>query len=286
MVDLVKIRKKAREQKEGQEASGAEAAGPETPGSESEASEMSETNSKKQKQPQQKKRPKQKKQKTAATAEISTQAIEHSPSSSSPGADQEKTPSLDWSGGEVRNGASPESDEGRQEERESRLNRFKRTAGLMEQIEGAEEISDAEAAEDGLEVLTFTLAGEQYAIDVDRLVEIIVPRAATRVPNATEEVIGIISLRGSIVTLLDLRKLLGHERSGTETDDTRIVVIQYENERIGFIVDRVLRVVKLDPGSVEPHPVVSAAEQNEAVQGVFMSGDAITIYIDLDRIAS
>ncbi|MBW3671643.1 MAG: chemotaxis protein CheW [Acidobacteria bacterium] len=285
MVDLVKIRKKAREQKEGQGASGAEAASPETPVSENEANEAPESNSKKPRRPKQKKRRKQKKQETAAAAELSAQAAEQPPGSS-PEMDGKKTPSPDRSDREPRAAASSGTGEAGQENGESRLNRFKRTAGVVEQSEGAGEMVDAEAAEDFLEVLTFTLADEHYAIDVDRLVEIIVPRAATRVPNATEEVIGIISLRGSIVTLLDLRKLLGHERSGSETDDTRIVVIQYENERIGFIVDRVLRVVKMDPSSVEPHPVVSAAEQNESVHGVFMSGDAITIYIDLDRIAS
>lgn len=285
MVDLVKIRKKAREQKEGQGDPASEAATPKTPVTENEANEAPDTDSKTAKKPKQKKRRKQKREEPVATAEPPTQTIEKSASASAPGANEENTLSREESERELRVGARDETIESRQEDGESRLNRFKRTAGVMEQSEGAGEIVDAEAAEDFLEVLTFSLAGEHYAIDVARLVEIIVPRAATRVPNATEEVIGIISLRGAIVTLLDLRKLLGHERAGPETDDTRIVVVQYENERIGFIVDRVLRVVKVDPASVEPHPVVSSAEQNEAVQGVFMSGDVITIYLDLDQLA-
>ncbi len=146
--------------------------------------------------------------------------------------------------------------------------------------------SDEGVDEDLLEVITFNLAGEQYAIDVEHLVEIIVPRASTRVPNASEEVIGIISLRGSIVTLLDLRKVLRHSGSGQETEDSRIIVVQHENERLGFIVDKVLRVVKVDKASIEPQPIVSAAEHDDVVRGVFVSGETITIYLDLQRIAA
>ncbi len=56
------------------------------------------------------------------------------------------------------------------------------------------------------------------------------------------------------------------------------------NEIIGFIVDRVLRVVKIAPSEVEPHPVVHSMELEAAVRGVFRVADALTILLDLDKL--
>jgi chemotaxis signal transduction protein len=53
---------------------------------------------------------------------------------------------------------------------------------------------------------------------------------------------------------------------------------------VGFVVDRVLRVVKVPAGSVGPHPVVHNAELVEAIRGVFLAGGALTILLDLDKL--
>jgi purine-binding chemotaxis protein CheW len=168
--------------------------------------------------------------------------------------------------------------------RSSRLQLFRESAGLPVVDEEEEQAAETEFDDDQTEVLSFALAGEQYAVDVERLVEIIVPRPWTTVPNAEETVIGIISLRGTIVTLLDLRRILGHPPSEEGTDDTRIIVVEKDLEHVGFLVDRVLRVSKIAAEELEPPPVVSAAEQNDLVRGVFPSGDLITIYLDLARV--
>ena len=275
MVDLVKIRQKAREQKEaGGESPAESSAAPEEP--------KASPGPKKTGAARKKKRTtKSARKKTAAPPQVDPPA-------------ETTEPHVTQASGAVEGLSTPETEPGRSAEtgrpasagEESRLTRFKRTAGVMERDAEEDEGGETEAADGMLELLTFALAGELYSIDVDKLVEIIVPRSSTRVPNAPAEVIGIISLRGSIVTLLDLRMVLGHKGRGKETEDTRIVVIQHENERIGFTVDKVLRVVKVDPDSIEAHPVVSVAERNDAVHGVFVTGDAITIYLDLDRIAS
>ena len=53
---------------------------------------------------------------------------------------------------------------------------------------------------------------------------------------------------------------------------------------IGFIVDRVLRVVKTEAGEIEPHPVVHATELDDAIRGVFRANGALTILLDLDKL--
>ena len=164
-----------------------------------------------------------------------------------------------------------------------KLSRFmKEAVKLRETVE--EEAQVEQAADSGqLELLTFIIAGEQYAVDIERIVEIVRPRPITRVPNAEESIVGIVSLRGTIVTLIDVRSRLRQAKT-EETPDTRIIVVDHDGETIGFEVDRVQRVVKIGRNDVEPHPVVHASEADESIRGVFRHTGALTILLDFDKL--
>ncbi len=174
-----------------------------------------------------------------------------------------------------------------QPKRGTKLDRFKEQAGRRREdadVAGARaEASEHVASEDQVEVLTFSIAGENYGIDIEHIVEIVPPRTPTRVPNADPSIVGILSLRGTIVTLVDVRRRLKQAKSGV-TPETRIVVVEHGGETIGFEVDRVFRVVKIAPSDVAPHPVVHASELDESIRGVFRQGDALTIMLDFDKL--
>jgi purine-binding chemotaxis protein CheW len=163
----------------------------------------------------------------------------------------------------------------------SKLSKFKEEAGRLRG--SAETATEIAAPSEQLEVLTFVIAGESYAVDIERIVEIVTPRPVTRVPNADGAIVGIISLRGTIVTLLDVRSRLRHARAA-DTPDTRIIVVDHHGEPVGFEVDRVLRVIKLAAGEVEAHPVVHTSELDESIRGVFRHAGALTILIDFDKL--
>jgi purine-binding chemotaxis protein CheW len=279
MVDLVKIRKKAKELKE-KRGTGDEATGAAAPGQT--ASDSVETRAAKVKGRKKGAGKRRKPGGARAAAAKGTKGPQTTPPEERlEMASEERTAPESRS----ETGLAEEPRYGASEVRpSSRLQLFRETAGLPVVDEDEEQAADTESEDDQDEVLSFALAGEQYAIDVERLVEIIVPRPWTTVPNAEETVIGIISLRGTIVTLLDLRQILGHPPSEGETDDTRIIVVEKDLEHVGFLVDRVLRVTKISAEELEPPPVVSAAEQNDLVRGVFQSGELITIYLDLARV--
>jgi purine-binding chemotaxis protein CheW len=162
-----------------------------------------------------------------------------------------------------------------------KLDQFKQIAGKRREgfIEQHVETSSANQ----VELLSFLIAGEQYAVSIDHLVEIVTPREATRVPNADSSIVGIISLRGTIVTVIDVRRKLRHP-AAAGGDDARIIVAERGGETLGFEVDRVLRVLKVDSSAIEPHPVVHSSELSEAVRGVFRYANALTILIDLDKL--
>jgi len=162
-----------------------------------------------------------------------------------------------------------------------KLDQFKQIAGKRR--DGFIEQEIEAASTEQIELLTFIIAGEQYAVSIDHLVEIITPRGATPVPNADPTIVGIISLRGTMVTVIDVRRKLRHPQAGIG-NDTRIIVAERGSEVLGFEVDRVLRVVKVDSAAVEPHPVVHSSELSEAVRGVFRHANALTILLDLDKL--
>jgi purine-binding chemotaxis protein CheW len=162
-----------------------------------------------------------------------------------------------------------------------KLEKFKATAG--QRREGFIEREIESGSIDQAELLTFIIAGEQYAVSIEHLVEIITPRAATQVPNADPTIVGIISLRGTMVTVIDVRRKLRHPPAAAG-NDARVIVVERAGEILGFEVDRVLRVLKIDSAAIEPHPVVHSSELSEAVRGVFRHGNALTILLDLDKL--
>jgi len=162
-----------------------------------------------------------------------------------------------------------------------KLEQFKEIAGKRR--EGFIERKAETAAADQVELLSFVIAGEQYAVLIDHVVEIVTPRDATRVPNADPTIVGIISLRGTIVTIIDVRRKLRHPPSEVG-NETRIIVAERGGETLGFEVDRVLRVLKVESAAIEPHPVVHSSELSEAVRGVFRYANALTILLDLDKL--
>lgn len=166
----------------------------------------------------------------------------------------------------------------------TKLEQFKRDAGKRRETDAARAEDVASATATPLELLTFVIAREQYAVDIERIVEIVTPRPVTRIPNADPSIVGILSLRGTIVTLVDVRRKLRHPAAGEATPDTRIVVADFGSEMVGFVVDRVLRVVKAAASEVEPHPVVHATELDSSIRGVFRAAGALTILLDLDKL--
>jgi purine-binding chemotaxis protein CheW len=165
----------------------------------------------------------------------------------------------------------------------SKLEAFKATAGRAKEF-ARSSFEAGIADEERVELLMFAMAGEQYAIDIERIAEIINPRKPTPVPNAPPAVVGIISLRGTIVTMLDLRRELGHDPGYTAGPETRTIVVEDRGGLAGFVVDRVLRVVKVAVSEIQSHPVVSLAEQRDAIRGVFRHGSALTVILDIEKL--
>jgi len=116
------------------------------------------------------------------------------------------------------------------------------------------------------ELLAFTIAGECYALPLTAIQEILKVPPVTEVPRAPRDILGIISVRGRVTTVLDLRRRLGmHERPVTK--HSRVLLVDDGDEIFGVLVDSVLSVYRLLPEEVELAAAI-AGDTAEYVRGI------------------
>ncbi|MDH5378816.1 MAG: chemotaxis protein CheW [Gammaproteobacteria bacterium] len=130
--------------------------------------------------------------------------------------------------------------------------------------------------------VTFRLAKEIYGINVTQVREVLRITEIAPVPGASDYVIGIINLRGNVVTVIDTRKRFGLPSIDTD-DSSRIVIIEVEGQEVGILVDSVAEVVDLAMDEIEPAPNVGSDETARYIQGVSSMEGELLILIDLNR---
>jgi purine-binding chemotaxis protein CheW len=114
---------------------------------------------------------------------------------------------------------------------------------------------EAGAAGDGglAQLCTFRVGGEDYAIDIMRVREIIRPLPITPVPRAPAFVEGVVRLRGEVIPVVDVRKRFGLPAS-PPTRKTKFLVVHVAGRRLGLVVDEVCEVLRLPRGELRPAP--------------------------------
>ncbi len=130
-----------------------------------------------------------------------------------------------------------------------------------------------------VELLAFWVADEEYAVEITEIQEIIKLPIITDVPRAHPSVMGIISLRGTIVPVVDLRLLLGLERR-VISRQSRILVLRADGDPVGLLVDQVTSVVRLESDAVEPPPRAMQRHASEMLSGVGRLGGRLIIILN------
>ncbi|NHN39400.1 chemotaxis protein CheW [Pseudomaricurvus alcaniphilus] len=136
-----------------------------------------------------------------------------------------------------------------------------------------------------LQWVTFRLAGETYGINVMQVQEVLRYTEIAPVPGAPTYVLGIINLRGNVVTVLDTRQRFGLPE-GEVTEQTRIVIIEAEQHVVGILVDSVSEVVYLRESEIEATPNVGSDDSAKFIQGVCHKNDELMILVDLNKLLS
>lgn len=134
-----------------------------------------------------------------------------------------------------------------------------------------------------LQLVSFEVGEEEYAVDILAVQEINRMMALTRIPQSPPEVEGVINLRGRIIPVMDLRKRFGLE-VGARDEQSRIVVIEIHGKTIGFIVDRVNEVLRIERSVVEPAPSMVSSIDSDYIAGVGKLEDRLLILLDLRQL--
>ena len=137
--------------------------------------------------------------------------------------------------------------------------------------------------------LTFFLADEEYAINIQRVKEIIEYTTVTKVPKVPEWIRGVINLRGNVVPVVDLTVRFGlKERPVSKTTCIVIVEIEQDSERsvMGVIADAVNQVIDLAPKDIEEPPAFGTRVRLEYLFGMGKLGKKFALILNIDSVLS
>jgi purine-binding chemotaxis protein CheW len=134
--------------------------------------------------------------------------------------------------------------------------------------------------------LSFVLCGEEYAVNILRVKEIIEFDALTRVPAMPASVRGVINLRGRVVPVVDLAARFGLSESQITRRSCIVMVELVDNDEsvvMGIIADAVSQVLDLAEGEIEPPPSFGTAISTKFIRGMAETGKKFVIILDVDR---
>ena len=152
------------------------------------------------------------------------------------------------------------------------MNAITNTVPQDEIFEGSSEV---------LQLVSFQLGPEEYAIDILGVQEIIRMVEVTHVPNSPHYVEGVVNLRGKVIPIINLRTRLGLSLA-EPTKDTRIVVVEVAHLILGFIVDSVEEVLRLPEEFIEPPPSTGRGGADDFHKGVGRVEGRLLILLDLE----
>ena len=147
----------------------------------------------------------------------------------------------------------------------------------MKKAENKNEVSEI------LQLVSFHLGTEEFGIDILAVREIIKMINITRVPNAPEFIEGVINLRGRIIPIVYLRTRLGMPKKDMDKE-SRIIVVEFNDKTLGFIVDAVNEVMRIPVDITEDPPDFIGGINSEYITSIAKLEEKLLIILDLDRV--
>jgi purine-binding chemotaxis protein CheW len=135
-----------------------------------------------------------------------------------------------------------------------------------------------------MKVIIFTLAHEEYGVEVDKVLTIERMMPITRVPKTPPFVKGVINLRGVVVPVIDLRGRFGLPES-EYGESSRIIIVKVQDIEVGLIVDSANDVIDVDRDRIESPPEVVGGIKAKYLQGIVkVSDDRLLVLLNLQEV--
>jgi purine-binding chemotaxis protein CheW len=131
-------------------------------------------------------------------------------------------------------------------------------------------------------LVTFTLDGRLYGVDVDAVQEVLRGQPQTRIPLAPDSVSGLINLRGQVLSAIELRAQLGLP-DRAEDHEHMLVVVRIGGEPIALLVDSIGAVIDVDDEQFEQPPDTLAGPSRDLLFGAYKLDDRLLLALDVER---
>jgi purine-binding chemotaxis protein CheW len=136
-----------------------------------------------------------------------------------------------------------------------------------------------------LQWVTFQLENETYGVNVMVVKEVLKLQVIAPVPGAPDYVLGIINIRGTLISVVNTRSRFGLQDREAD-DNTRIVIIEIGKHIIGILVDSVAEVVYLRRSQIESAPQINRDDSAKFIQGVYHRDNQLLILVELEKLLS
>ena len=137
--------------------------------------------------------------------------------------------------------------------------------------------------ENSINLVTFKLGNNEYAIDIMQAKEIIKMEKITLIPNAPDYVEGVINLRGNIIPIVDLKKRFNLEENDGEKN-TGIIIVKIDDVDMGIIIDAISKVVSISNSNIQPPPPMLSGIGQKYIKGVAKLDDKLLVVLDLEKL--
>jgi len=170
--------------------------------------------------------------------------------------------------------------------KESLPERMDKITEIVEQMAYHEEdlYEREELKEQTRQIIVFLLSREWYGVEITKVKEVIKVGKITYLPSSPDYIAGIVNLRGKILSITDLKTLLGlpHEQP---TDKTRIIAVESGTLETGLLVDEVIESIEVPVSKIEPALLTLPVEQTDYIEGQCKIGDRLIALISVEKIS-
>jgi purine-binding chemotaxis protein CheW len=139
------------------------------------------------------------------------------------------------------------------------------------------------AAKNTSQFVGFQIDDQQYAFRIEQIQEILILDQVTRTPQVASCVEGVSNLRGAIIPIINVRKLLGLEPRPTD-GETRTIVVNVGDRTMGCTVDAVSQVIRIPAANIQPAPETMTADGNRDIAGFAKLDEKLVILLDINEL--
>lgn len=131
--------------------------------------------------------------------------------------------------------------------------------------------------------MEFSLGDERFALPLLQVREVIAIPETTKVPFTPYYFVGIMNLRGQILSIIDLAKRIGINPSQS-AKERAVIIVDLPHSKLGFVVDNINRVMALDSKSFTENTDINRLHNLEYIKGCFRQAEELVLVLNLDHL--